>query len=173
MGDTARLFITRDLANHGCEFHSQFTRFHSSSSSLGFSNVFRCQFKNRCTVPSAILAGDPLVPKKGLGCRAECFQSHRVALRPSHSCSITPVWNICKPSNGNPPQGFIESGKETLAKHQRLEAIFPSEDIGKLGCCPNSRWVMRATRISHMSENAARVALEGIPGKFRKRVMWV
>jgi hypothetical protein len=49
---------------------------------------------------------DPLVPKKGLGCRAECFQSHRVGLRPSHSCSITPVWNVCKPSNGNPHQGF-------------------------------------------------------------------
>ena len=56
------------------------------------------------------------VPKMGLGCRAECFQSLTVVLRPSHSCSITPVWKVCKPSNGNPHQGFIRSGTETLAE---------------------------------------------------------
>jgi hypothetical protein len=27
-------------------------------------------------------SSDPLVPKKGLGCRAECFQSLTVVLRP-------------------------------------------------------------------------------------------
>src|SRR5216683_3496703 len=45
--------------------------------------------------------------QKGLGRRAECFQSHTVVLQPSHSCSIIPVWNFCKPLNGNPHQGFI------------------------------------------------------------------
>ena len=64
--------------------------------------------------------GESLVPKKGLGCRAECFLT--VVLQPSHFCSITPVWSVRKPSNGNPHQGFIESGKETLAKHQGLES---------------------------------------------------
>jgi hypothetical protein len=29
-----------------------------------------------------------------------------VPLRPSHSCSTTPVWNICKPSIGSPHQGL-------------------------------------------------------------------
>jgi hypothetical protein len=35
----------------------------------------------------------------------------------------------------------------------------------------NDRWVMRATRIGYMNENAARVALQGIAGKSRKRAM--
>jgi hypothetical protein len=51
--------------------------------------------------------GRPLVPKKGLGCRAECFQSHEVVHRPSDSCSNIPIWNVCKPFSVNPHQGFI------------------------------------------------------------------
>src|SRR5215831_9928678 len=42
-----------------------------------------------------------LVPKKGLGCRTECFQSLTVVLQPSHSCSIISVWNLCKPFWGS------------------------------------------------------------------------
>jgi hypothetical protein len=50
---------------------------------------------------------DPLVPKKGLGCRVECFQSHTVVLQPSHSCPTPSVWSVCKPSNGNPHRESI------------------------------------------------------------------
>jgi hypothetical protein len=35
------------------------------------------------------------------------MSSALMVLRPSNSCSIIPVWNVCKPSNGNPHQGFI------------------------------------------------------------------
>src|ERR1700740_3467192 len=63
----------------------------------------------------------------GLGCRAQCFQSHRVALRPSHSCSITPVRTVCKPSNGNPSQGFIHpSGR----KSEVLDTLACNVDSG-------------------------------------------
>ena len=33
-----------------------------------------------------------------------CFQPHTVVLEPSHSCPVIPVWNVCKPSNGQPSQ---------------------------------------------------------------------
>ena len=45
---------------------------------------------------------DPLIPKKGLGRRTECFQSLALVLQPSHSCSITAFWGECKSSNGGP-----------------------------------------------------------------------
>jgi hypothetical protein len=50
-------------------------------------NIQRCAYRGYIGVP-------------------ECYQSRRVAPRPSHSCSITPVWDKCKPSDGNPHEGL-------------------------------------------------------------------
>jgi hypothetical protein len=51
------------------------------------------------------ISPEPLAQQKGLGCRAECFQSLTVVLQPSHSCSITSFWGECKSSNGSPRPG--------------------------------------------------------------------
>ena len=61
------------------------------------SSIQRRHYARRISSPL-----DPLVPKKGLGCRAECFQSLAVMLRPSQSCSITSFWGECKSLNGSP-----------------------------------------------------------------------
>jgi hypothetical protein len=76
----------------------------------------------------------PLVPKKGLGCRAECFQSLAVVLRPSHFCSIIPVWTVCKPSNGNLTR---DSSEQYLTKpsdpfsRERSGTVLPMKVGGK------------------------------------------
>ena len=53
-----------------------------------------------------ICTSDPLVPKKGLGCRSECFQALRVMLRPSQSCSLTSLSANVSPRMEVPDQGF-------------------------------------------------------------------
>src|SRR5438445_7721210 len=73
-------------------------------------------------------SADPLVPKKGLGCRAECFQSHTVVLQPSPSCSITSFRVVCKPSNGNPHQGF------TCSRSNRLMDVPGPRSVGAFRC---------------------------------------
>jgi hypothetical protein len=54
-----------------------------------------------------ILTSDPLVPKKGLGCRTECFESLTVVLQPFYSCSITTFEDQCKSSMEVRGRGLI------------------------------------------------------------------
>ena len=55
IGDTHSLLILWTLATTLRELPKQFTHFSPSHPGLG--SVFRCHFRNRCTVPSAILVG--------------------------------------------------------------------------------------------------------------------
>src|SRR6266852_9293747 len=57
MGDTAKPLSRQYLVVVACELLQQFTCFQPFASFFGFSNVFKCHLKNRCTVPSAIRAG--------------------------------------------------------------------------------------------------------------------
>src|SRR5262249_55459368 len=52
--------------------------------------------------------------------------NHLSVLRPCHSCSITSVLAECKPSNGNPHQGLVGSGKETLAERRGVTQFLAS-----------------------------------------------
>jgi hypothetical protein len=52
------------------------------------------------------LNSDPLVPKTGLGSRAECFQSFIVVLQSSASCWITSFGMNVSPRMAVPNQGF-------------------------------------------------------------------
>jgi hypothetical protein len=52
--------------------------------------------------PPLFGAAPTLFTEKGIGGRAECFQSPTVVLQPCHSCSTMPVGEVRKPSNGNP-----------------------------------------------------------------------
>ena len=62
-----------------------------------------------------IWTSDPLIPKKGLGCRAECFQSLRVVLQTSQSCSITPFGSECKSPKWQPQTRGSPADFESLA----------------------------------------------------------
>jgi hypothetical protein len=85
---------------------------------------------------------ESLVPKKGLGRRAERFQSCVVVLQPSHSCSITSFRGVCKPSSGNPHQGF-----SPMQRHLRLKAIHPQHSVsGCVVACQGASSHLRSAR---------------------------